>query len=366
MSLYEQFSSPNVNELLALRPEPTAAVVHNLATTHMQEVVLAAIINAGTDGIPTTELAERTELPKTKLQRIVNVLRYERPPAYHLIRPFTDKKIFLDNNEYSDALAATEYKAAEAELALRAIGDTAVSKVLELATVNDRSETISLLNRETMIMLLSHAGLNSYQRHFFARYVAQGILTPDFRDQNFTRRIQFMLKLPLFSRAITINKTMGHSTYTVDPINLTEAYDSGLVTIPSNIMPASKLKSQKFRLPTPPKSVLSPTSVPPTNKSRKQIKEITTAKKIKPLETGVPLIILSLPSAKAAAASRLLDRLTQSRGFTKISLRERAVLAGITNLFEAENNATLFHERSDGSVRLTTHVRRSTVLIISD
>lgn len=357
-----------------MRPETDAAVVQSLAVTEIQERILSTVIAAGPEGLPTIELAEQLDEPFTHVQRVINVMRYERPPRHQLIKPRTDRFIKLDTEAYADARADIGQRTTQAESSLRSLGSTAILAMLELATLDDRSATSTARNRESVKLLLANAGLPLYFRHFYNHYVNEGILEPGQKDNNFYRRLQYMMRRALYAHIIDFKPGRNYSVYRVEPDRLDSAREQGLIALP--MPPVKKVappRTKRFYVPKVPKApkVEAPQQErvkveieegPVVIEPARPVPESSVRTPMPPTMRRLPIITIRLQEAEASRAADLVDMLKTDKMIAHVSEADRRLLDEIGNQYETANGCRLFHA-GDDIVRMTRMASRSGTII---
>lgn len=353
-----EHSPSGIDELLALRPSPPDAVAQSLSSSELQEKILQAAIGAGKRGIGTEVLADRLSISVTTTERVSNLLRYDRDLPYNILQRRTGHAVVLDNDEYERALKDAEARADKAETVLRALGDTALSDMLHLARIDGGSAINAARNRETIKLLLANAGLPVYFRHFAARFTDLELLRPDKRDNNFYRRLQYMMRRPLFARIIEFTSGHNQSTYSIYPDTLDEAHRSGLITLP----PTPPKPSPKPRVPKPPKEKhvkqVAPKASSPAVQLPKKFDPLT----YEPPVSRVSVVNLDISPEEIDTSAALLENLeTSSR--LELEDAERHLLDKIAQQYEKTTGIRLLDEIADGGVRMSRTARRVGVII---
>ncbi len=352
-----------IDELLSLRPSTDEALARSIAKSEIQEHILRAAIRAGSEGLPADELADTLGEPRTKIQRITNSLRYEQTTGFPLIQKRTVNQIVLDTAAYEHAVTDMEQRTLRAETSLRALGDRALATTLELATMDDRSDSTTFRNKESVKLLLANAGLPVYFRHFIARYEERYTLGGERRDNNFYRRLQYMMRRPLFAHIITFNRGHNHSTYTIEPDDLDSAREQGLITIPLYAPKPPK----RPRQPRPPKP--KPIKPEPIGTVAEQLSQGRTVKPVAsghaaPKPIGPAVISLRLTDEETEASVHLLDKLDTSKVPFKVQGREEVLLDKIAQRYRAATGYTLLEQGEDGTIRMSRLARRASTLIL--
>jgi hypothetical protein len=353
--------SPTVDELLALRPEPSAAVAQSLAVTEIQERILNEVILSGPDGLGTAELSDRLDEPFTHVQRVANGLLYERRTEYKLIKKHTKLKIHLDDEEYGRALEDIEQRAFATESSLRKLGDSAIRTMLDMSTLDDRSLSTMARNRETITLLLANAGLPIYFRHFLDRYVSLGILQLDQRDNNFYRRLRYMQRRPLFAHIIGFTKGHNQSSYTIEPSRLDSALELGLVAPPVQVYKSVALPNP----PKPPKIIKTKAvaTAQPDNSTLPIKKSKISVTNRAALGFEEPAVVnLKLEPDEVDKSILLLEQLESSRAPLVVSESERLLLIKISEQYQVATRRILIDQRGNG-IRMSFVARRAATII---
>lgn len=352
--------SPTVDELLALRPEPAAAVAQSLAVTDTQERILNEVIQAGPNGLRTAELSERLDKPFTHVQRVTNGLLYERTPRYKLIKKHTKLKIHLDSDEYDRALDDIGWRSDAAEVSLRKLGNSAIRTMLELSTLDDRSPSTMARNRETITLLLANAGLPVYFRHFVDRYESLGILEPGQRDNNFYRRLRYMQRRPLFAHIIGFTKGHNQSSYTIEPDRLDSALEWELIAPP--------IKERKAAAPPkPPKTpkIAKQKAVPvpqPAQTTLPVAKSRNSAARADLRFDGPAVVNIKIEPDEVNLSIELLEQLELSRAPLEVSESKRLLLIKIAKQYHEATGRT-FLDLNDNRIRMSFLARRSGTIV---
>lgn len=353
-----------VGDLLALRPTGAGAVVQTLAATAIQERILHAVIQAGPEGMPTKELAEQLDEPFRHVQRVTNVMRYENKLPNPLIKRMTGQMVMLDQAEYDRMLENVNQREALARVSLQNLGDTALSTVLKLATLTDKSPINIARNRETVTLLLAHANLPLYFRHFIARYRTLGIMAGGQTDNNFYRRIGYMQRLPLFAEIITYNSGHNHSTYTIWSDNLDSARTSGLIVPPVTHKPESIQKPPRVPKPIAQKPAPKPTPQPKSKPRAlkpvpKPVKEPAATAPSETEPVKLPSVMtMYLEKREAASANKLLGRIRGQTAKVRPTPAQQALLDKINTQYRKSTGGSLFLQREDGTVHISFAARR--------